>query len=269
MSRKEKKICRLQIKVLREAIEVQKAFPEAFFVLTGGTALSFFYLHHRFSEDLDFIASGVDDKDLIRISQKFSNGLRKYGRLEAVISDLNFGYFEWWLYSEDCRLRIEIAQKFQRDLFPAEDISGLKLESFAGILLGKFEAFMGRKDPKDTIDLLVAYHQEPRAFLWTLNRAYNLVSSFRYGRFLARLLKAPLEFGDLILWPPYDGWSVSAFEDLRKRLVKDFALTRQSSLPHVLEPPRVVPRPPLWVREALELLGRRERKRGFGTNLSP
>ncbi|MEX0681616.1 MAG: nucleotidyl transferase AbiEii/AbiGii toxin family protein, partial [Balneolales bacterium] len=31
------------------------------FYLTGGTALSRFYLHHRFSEDLDFFADNIEN----------------------------------------------------------------------------------------------------------------------------------------------------------------------------------------------------------------
>lgn len=36
-----------------------KKFPEFPFVLSGGTALARFYLHHRFSEDLDFFFEGI------------------------------------------------------------------------------------------------------------------------------------------------------------------------------------------------------------------
>jgi len=44
------------------------------FYLTGGTALSRFYLHHRFSEDLDFFADNISNysDEVLRIRQLLS-----------------------------------------------------------------------------------------------------------------------------------------------------------------------------------------------------
>ena len=50
LSPRQKKVYRNQDQIL-QLLSGQKTFP---YVLSGGTALSRFYLHHRFSEDLDF-----------------------------------------------------------------------------------------------------------------------------------------------------------------------------------------------------------------------
>ena len=57
-----------------------KKFP---FVLSGGTALSRFYFHHRFSEDLDFFFEGYD-YSFSKVSQVISF-LRKSGFVCEVI----------------------------------------------------------------------------------------------------------------------------------------------------------------------------------------
>lgn len=51
------------------------------FYLTGGTALSFFYLHHRLSIDLDFFSdTRFEFKDL----ENFLNKVKKAFRLKEI-----------------------------------------------------------------------------------------------------------------------------------------------------------------------------------------
>lgn len=61
-------ISKIQQRLLHELAEI-RSISDHFF-LTGGTALSVFYLHHRASEDLDFFT--ISHVDLARISETLS-----------------------------------------------------------------------------------------------------------------------------------------------------------------------------------------------------
>lgn len=75
MSSLHKKIYETQDIILK-AFSQLKSFP---FVLSGGTALSRFYFHHRFSEDLDFFCEEID----------FS-----FGKVEAIVNFLRNKVFQ-------------------------------------------------------------------------------------------------------------------------------------------------------------------------------
>ncbi|MBI1952919.1 MAG: nucleotidyl transferase AbiEii/AbiGii toxin family protein [Candidatus Omnitrophica bacterium] len=53
------------------------------FALAGGTALELYYLHHRFSADLDFFSPRYGLSEIERLVSAFEKGLRQKMRLES------------------------------------------------------------------------------------------------------------------------------------------------------------------------------------------
>lgn len=116
--------------------------------LTGGTALSGFYLAHRDSEDLDFFS---DAEIPLAAIETFLDGIteirsRRYQRLyDRKILLLDIG---------GQAAKIE----FTRFPFPASGTrrqlpSGLHLDSLLDIYLNKLHAMTDRDEPKDDVDL--------------------------------------------------------------------------------------------------------------------
>ncbi len=69
--------------------DTQKAVLDVFsreagdFALAGGTALELYYLHHRFSADLDFFSPGYDISEIDRLISAFSEHLNREIRMES------------------------------------------------------------------------------------------------------------------------------------------------------------------------------------------
>jgi hypothetical protein len=124
------------------------------FFLTGGTALSVFYLHHRTSNDLDFFTletiniSEIDfllksvwgDKYVkIKESGTFLSLLIKNVKVDFVID------------------RLSADEK--RDEYVLEENCYLKLDTLKNIFSNKLTTLVSRNEPKDYIDFYFCYHQ--------------------------------------------------------------------------------------------------------------
>lgn len=138
---------------------VQKSFLSEFvkselrevFRLTGGTALSAFYLEHRLSEDIDFFSKekvplAVLEAFLksigfireISYSKIFDRNVFSLGINNGSLLKVEFTAFEL-LNMEDCVL-----------------IEGLKVDSFIDIIVNKLCAIADRFDAKDYVDVYCA-----------------------------------------------------------------------------------------------------------------
>ena len=74
------------------------------FYLTGGTALSRAYLHHRYSDDLDFFVNGVSDfKEQVNkiIKQLTATGFK----FEISVADE--GYARMFIFEPGCSLKLD------------------------------------------------------------------------------------------------------------------------------------------------------------------
>lgn len=74
----DKQIRQAQNKIL-EAFSGQKSS----FALTGGTALELYYLHHRFSFDLDLFSPAYNHKEIEKLVSYFSDCLKRKIKFEA------------------------------------------------------------------------------------------------------------------------------------------------------------------------------------------
>lgn len=128
------------------------------FYLTGGTALSAYYLQHRVSDDLDFFSFSEPDTFFIH---EFVNKLKK--RLAAVsvrfekLHDRNQFYFN---LNNNEELKIEFSKYPFKQLENPKDIKGLKIDGLRDIGANKLMAALERFDPKDFVDLYFILQDE-------------------------------------------------------------------------------------------------------------
>jgi predicted nucleotidyltransferase component of viral defense system len=176
------------------------------FYLTGGTALSAFYLFHRVSEDLDFFSSeqaGVENilaflktlPDIVDTQYE-----RKFDRKIFLLRHVN-----------DRRVRVE----FTYYPFPRSEegllIEGVHIDSLKDIVVNKLMALSDRRDPKDFVDLFFAVKSRPELDLARLVQATEAkfgvkgVKHMVRGRFLEPLppmgtlvMRQELEQEDLV-----------------------------------------------------------------------
>ena len=168
-----------QVTFLREF--VQSDLRDVF-RLTGGTALSAFYLEHRMSEDLDF----------------FSSEKVPFYSLERVLKAM------------ECVSEISYTKKYDRNLFqiklqdasplkveftfyPLKNIEGLhtiegmRVDSFLDIIVNKICAIADRMDVKDFVDLYWALKKGNLS----LNRLLDLAEKKCEIRGIRHILKRP------------------------------------------------------------------------------
>lgn len=135
-----------QRKVLQKLI-THPIIEECFF-LTGGTALSIFYLHHRLSEDLDFFT--LDTLDLSEIDL----WIRRMW-LEDVVKIKESPNFLSYLISE---IKVDfvidpLSNRESREKILLENGHYLSVDTINNIASNKFCTIVSRMEPKDFIDL--------------------------------------------------------------------------------------------------------------------
>ena len=123
------------------------------FYLTGGTALSIYYLQHRYSEDLDFFA----------VAREAMTGLTTDIEAVARAVDASVEFtrtFPTFLESflsnpEGERVKIDFAFDTPFRLLPTEidPTYGIRVDSATDIASNKLAALFGRTEPKDFVDV--------------------------------------------------------------------------------------------------------------------
>lgn len=136
---------------------ILKSFGQAVdsnhFYLTGGTALAYFYLKHRRSNDLDFFTA------IEKIVDPFSRNLEKVLRDEGMTVERRRGvqsFIELFVGRKDQNTIIQLAQdaafRFEATReFPS--YPKLKVDSLRDIASNKLLALFGRAALRDFIDL--------------------------------------------------------------------------------------------------------------------
>jgi predicted nucleotidyltransferase component of viral defense system len=189
--------------------DVQKAFLAQYrhsplcsaFYLTGGTALSAFYLQHRYSEDLDFFSEAPCPLETILAFLRSLNGVQE------VLYELKFDRKMFVLRFADPKvLKVEFTQYpfVRRQLGPV--VEGIQVDGLSDILINKLIAMTDRRDAKDYVDLYFAFRMYSELQLDQLilqaesKFGVQGVQSILQGRFL---LELPAQ-GKLFLREPFD-----------------------------------------------------------------
>lgn len=128
------------------------------FYLTGGTALSEYYLHHRLSEDIDlFTISEVYEKTTDFVVSKYVKQENAVRFDKRKIS----GLFMYQVYFSDGTVL-----KIDFNNFPFEPVERgityktLRIDSFYDIAINKAYTIIGRFQPRDFIDLYFILKKE-------------------------------------------------------------------------------------------------------------
>lgn len=137
------KLYPLQDKVMKIMGELENPF-----YLTGGTALSRYYLNHRYSEDLDFFVNRDDNfKDH---ADMFIDELTKYYSLSIDIKTRDFVRFN--IKESDVLLKIELINDVKYHF--GHFINKIcRIDNVENILSNKISA-ISRNVPKDFADIL-------------------------------------------------------------------------------------------------------------------
>ncbi len=123
------------------------------FFLTGGTALSAFYLQHRLSEDLDFFTGEPAGMTVVRslfadIAGKIGAGVeyrRAYSTfLDCVVTGRS---------GEQVRVDFAVDPVARLEPVLREEHYGIQIDNSLDIVCNKLSALFDRHEPKDFVDI--------------------------------------------------------------------------------------------------------------------
>lgn len=134
-----------------EVLKVIRSVDTGFY-LTGGTAASRGYLHHRFSDDLDLFVS--DDDRFGLWVDRIIRALVRGGdwRIQVLLREERFGRLN--LIRNDIMLKVEMINDVPARVGKVMDhpIFG-HLDTAENILANKVTALLDREEPKDFADI--------------------------------------------------------------------------------------------------------------------
>ncbi len=161
------------------------------YYLTGGTALSYYYLHHRISEDLDFFS--LESPNPVRLEIWSAHTAKKIHADERELQTLN-GQLIYYFHFDNDVVKVDFAQ------YPFEHIGQflkdgkLRVASMRDIAVNKLQAIQTRGRGRDFVDLFEIVHRG-RIPLADLLADYRLkfdvyVAPEEWGKYFARVLDA-------------------------------------------------------------------------------
>ena|SRR3989344_6578597 len=138
-----------QIKILK--LFFTTSFSKTFF-LTGGTALSAFYLAHRESQDLDLFSLKPFDTLLLRNTMTEIAG-KINAEMILNIRSQTFNEIILVNKKDSWSQKIDIVQEQPKQFGELTKIDNITIDSLLNIATNKILAVFGRLEPKDYIDL--------------------------------------------------------------------------------------------------------------------
>lgn len=185
------------------------------FRLTGGAALSAFYLEHRLSEDLDFFSN---EKIPFYIPEKFLKSLSFVDEItHTKLFDRNIFNLK---LNDGTILKTEFTYYPLKNIEAAVIIDGLYADSFLDIVINKLCAMADRSEAKDYLDIYCALTSSGLDIkeLFTLAEKKCEIKGMRHI-LKSRLLQVPDGIDNLSLKVDI---TRNDIENLFKNLIKKF-----------------------------------------------
>ena len=121
--------------------------------LTGGTALSRFYLGHRYSDDLDLFVNGSDVfPEIVETAVRTIQGVPDV-EIKDSRNSLGTGYIRLDVVRNGVGLTIDIVNDIDYRLGFPKTLRGIKVDTLANIFTNKLSALIGRDELKDVVDI--------------------------------------------------------------------------------------------------------------------
>ena len=132
------------------------------FYLSGGTALSEFYLHHRLSEDLDFFTQEELNIDELK---KFINVVCQKIPVKKIEFQHGFGLYTFFITTKmGEKHKIDFGQYPFGPIEKLKNFNGLLVEGLFDIAVNKAQTIAFRPRLRDFIDIYFILKQRPE---WT------------------------------------------------------------------------------------------------------
>lgn len=121
------------------------------FYLSGGTALSCWYLHHRESYDLDFFTEKLFDSD--RITSWIRKNQKQIG-FRWTGEDEGWQFYTYYFrFPDNSRLKVDFGRYTESRLQKGILWKGLEIDSLYDIAVNKAHLFVANPRERDYIDL--------------------------------------------------------------------------------------------------------------------
>jgi predicted nucleotidyltransferase component of viral defense system len=216
--------------IQKEVLAHLKEIPELdVFYLTGGTALSRFYLGHRKSDDLDFF---TPEEELIQpFSLKIEDTLKKAGAaVERKRGFRSFVELTVSLPSGMTIIHLALDSPYRLDpTIMADEFPGLRIDSLRDLAANKVLALFGRATLRDFVDVfflvkekfakreltLMAKKKDPGFDLYWLGTAFERIHEFSADSPEMLLLVKPCSTESLTAF--FDGWRKEIFLEISKK----------------------------------------------------
>jgi len=181
----------------REILLIFSTIPDTdMFYLTGGTALTEFYLAHRKSFDLDIFTT--EKALVIPFSRAFEDEIKKVFQIKVIRRLETFVEFEVSGKDEKTRVQIALDSPFRFEN-PVDSDIGIKVNDYTDLIVDKLLAFFGRAEPRDAVDLFFILKDED---FWKLTELAKGKDPGFDLYWMAIALKKVENFPDEInLWP--------------------------------------------------------------------
>lgn len=172
-------LTKLQKKVLSVVFKI--AGVRQHFYLTGGTALSAFYLHHRISDDLDLFTHSIE----IEIAAKMTEDSLRINNLsfQSLRASPTFRR-----YVVENKLQLDLVRDVDFRIGAPELIGDIMVDNIKNITMNKVLAIYGRLDAKDYVDLYFICKDKPQDVLCLIEKAKNKdagIHPFEWARVIA------------------------------------------------------------------------------------
>lgn len=140
-------------KIILDVISTEEYFRSSFY-FTGGTALASFYLHHRYSDDLDFFSElPFNNQIILSYIEKWSK--EKNFTYSSQFAEVVYTFL--LKFKNEAELKIDFAHYPYKRLEKGSLINGFSIDSLTDIAVNKLLTITQRTDVKDFVDFYFLY----------------------------------------------------------------------------------------------------------------